>query len=102
MCLKVHWTTYVQKYHSTFTFQAGNDGDEAGLDEGMMNDKENEENVDDNCLVSLPGKVGVDEMELNDKEEEERDDDLLGNQIDQIIERGNASRRQKKQRVFPV
>ena len=92
----------MQKYHSTFTFQAGNDGDEAGLDEGMMNDKENEENVDDNCLVSLPGKVGVDEMELNDKEEEERNDDLLGIQIDQIIERGNASRRQKKQRVFPV
>ncbi len=105
-CLKVHWATYVRKYHNTFTFQATVESDE-----GEMNDKENtNEDDDEDCLVSLPGELGVDEMEMNKDEleeasnceREEDDDERQFVQIDRIIQHGTVNRRHKKQRVVPV
>ncbi len=108
-CLKVHWATYVRKYHNTFTYQATVESDE-----GEINDKENNTNNDDDddCLVSLPGELGgVDEeMELNEDEleetddakEDEDDDERNFARIDTIIEHETANRRRKKQRIVPV
>jgi hypothetical protein len=100
--LKVHWMTYVKKYHSTF-FHAQIEVDEAALEE-ENNNKENDE--EDDCgLVSLPGENGHDEeMELNEdelEEEEEEDDDDFNDRIENILI-ASGGRRDKRRRAVPV
>ena len=95
--LKVHWTTYVKKYHSTL-FHARIEVDEAALEEDN-NNKENDDN-DDCGLVSLPGEHGHDEeIELNETELEKEDNDF-NDRIENIIALG--TRRDKRRRVVPV
>jgi hypothetical protein len=106
-CLKVHWATYVRKYHNTFTYQAMVESDEGEKENNTNNDS------DEDCLVSLPGELGVeeemalneDELEetTNDCEQEEDDDERHFAEIDSPIQRGTANRRPKKlRRVVPV
>jgi hypothetical protein len=108
MCLKIHWATYIKKYHNTYAYQAAVIAEEG--ETNLVEESNGNNDNDNDCLVSLPGELGVDELELygeeqeeiNDREQEDDDDGRLGEQIDEIIQRENANNRRKKWRVIPV
>ena len=89
MSLKIHWATYVKKYH-TFSYHTVNSGEEDdGAECGNQN---NGIDNDDDCIVSLPGKPELDTMDVEKSNN-------LDDAIDDIIKNGLNN---KRQRVWPV
>jgi hypothetical protein len=109
--LKVHWATYTRKYHNSYTYHADHDNGT------VVENQEDDDSVDDDCLVSLPGEhdnEAVQDDIMSETDDEESDEEDAPKEVDEEEEEeeeevqpkraqiDNDNRRRKKQRMYPV
>lgn len=104
--LKVHWATYVKKYHK-YSYVASDM--ENGTE--VMGDKENEVDDDNDCIVSLPGEIeetGMDDEEFGynsesyeseSNDEADKSDENICTAPEVVV---NTRNQRKRQRVYGV
>ena len=68
MVLQTHWDTFVNKYHKTSNYWVGNDSS------NNIEEKGNESG-DNDCIVSLPGKVDDSNDNGNNSENDSNGED---------------------------